>query len=113
MNPWLALLLTSAIAFGGGWQVRAWKAGADETERIEQANRDALRRAEHSDKAAAGYEGKRAAGQQQQRIITREVERVVEKPIYRNVCLDDDGLRAVAAALGASSPAGSASSPVP
>lgn len=27
------------------------------------------------------------------RKITQEVERVVEKPVYRNVCLDPDGLR--------------------
>lgn len=108
-----AALLAATLAFGSGWKVRDWKAGADRTADIEQRNRDALRRAEHVDQAAVGYEVKREAGQQRQRVIIQEVERVIEKPIYRNVCLDDDGLRAVAAALGASAPTSRASSPMP
>ncbi len=27
-------LLAAAMGFAGGWQVRAWKAGADDTERV-------------------------------------------------------------------------------
>lgn len=33
-----------------------------------------------------------------QKIITR-VTQYVEKPVYRNVCIDDDGLRAINAAI--------------
>jgi hypothetical protein len=33
------------------------------------------------------------------RTITREVDKIVERPVYRNVCLDDDGLRRANAAL--------------
>lgn len=29
-------------------------------------------------------------------IVTQQVDKIVLRPIYRNVCLDDDGLRAVA-----------------
>ena len=40
---------------------------------------------------------KKEVGDQEAKVIyrkiTQEVERVVEKPVYRNVCLDPDGLR--------------------
>ena len=36
------------------------------------------------------------------RTITETVEKIVEKPVYRDMCLDDDGLRAVNTALAGS-----------
>lgn len=33
------------------------------------------------------------------RTITKTVDKIVERPVYRNVCLDDDGLRAANDAL--------------
>lgn len=42
------------------------------------------------------------------RIITREitveVEKVVDRPVYRNICLDDDGLRLARCAIRGESP---------
>lgn len=41
------------------------------------------------------------------RTITRDVDKIVERPVYRNICLDSDGLRnANAALIGALTPAG-------
>lgn len=39
------------------------------------------------------------------RTVTVEVEKVVERPIYRNVCLDADGLRIAQCAIRGESPA--------
>ena len=48
------------------------------------------------------------------RTITRDVDRIVERPVYRNVCLDSDGLRSVNAALsGALTPAAEPAQPMP
>lgn len=33
------------------------------------------------------------------RTITKEVDKLVERPVYRNVCLDDDGLQRINEAL--------------
>ena len=105
-----AALLAAVLAFGSGWQVRAWKAGNDDAARLEQQLRDTHRRAEHADRAAAGNEQQRAALRRQVQIITREVDRVVDRPIYRSECLDADGLRLIAIAIGT---AASASQPAP
>jgi hypothetical protein len=74
----LAVLLAG---FFGGWQTRAWKAGADDGRRIK----------------AEGVEASRMRAQAKieirYRTITKEVLHVLERPVYRNVCMDADGLR--------------------
>lgn len=34
-------------------------------------------------------------------IVTREVDKIIDRPIYSNVCIDDDGLRLIREALSA------------
>ena len=91
-----AAVLALAIGLAGGWLTRGWKAGNDERNAIEQAAHDARRRVERADQAAGKFEDKRAATAVRWRTVEKEVERVVEKPVYRNVCLDPDGLRILA-----------------
>jgi len=94
MSPQLIIALVLAVAcFGGGWKVRAWKAGADERAATEQAVADAKRRSKDADTAAAFYEKSKATQDVRERIVVKEVTRVVEKPVYLRECLDDDGLR--------------------
>lgn len=103
--PWLYLAgaaVALAGAFAGGWQVRAWKAGADDTARAEAVVQDAIRRAEIIDRSAERFEQGEAAAAVRERIVIQEVERVVEKPVYREQCLDDDGLRILAGDIAAS-----------
>jgi hypothetical protein len=49
--------------------------------------------------AAAGLEVDRAKERIVVRTITQYVDRVLERPVYRNVCLDDDGLRLARCAI--------------
>ena len=107
-----AAVAAVAIGFGGGWQVRSWKAGNDQAAALELAARDAARQAERTDTAAVTYETKRAAGQTRTRVITKEVDRVVE--VYRDrPCLDAAGLQLVQAAISADPAASSTAPAVP
>jgi len=100
-----AAAVALAIGFGSGWQVHGWKTEAARAAALDLQAREQARDAIRVDAAATGYETQRAAGQQRQRVITREVERVVE--VYRDrPCLDADGLRIVAQAIGAPATAG-------
>lgn len=106
-------VLAGALGLAGGWRVQSWRWAAADAERIAaQAESDRLAR-EAADRVAVGFEAKREAIRVEQRVITREVDRVVEVPLYRNVCLDDAGLRVVAAAAGAASSAGEPGPAVP
>lgn len=91
-----ASLVALAMGFAGGWQVRAWKAGADDVERIELEDADARQRARAMDRAAEGYEGRRAAAQARAVATAPEERRVTSNPAYAAACLDDDGLRLLA-----------------
>lgn len=60
--------------------------------------------AAQADKASVIYQTKRAAAEVRIQTITEQVEHVIEKPVYRNVCLDADGVRLVNAASGVDAP---------
>jgi hypothetical protein len=90
------------LTVGGGVRtpddmVAMLKAGADKVEQMRADDRTAINRAERGDGAAVAHEATKAGMRRQDQILTREVERVVEKAVYRDVCIDADGLRILAA----------------
>lgn len=84
---------------GSAWWIQGLRSDSNELERqqavVEQARKNELR----SYSGAATFEVERAKIQTKFIKITEEVERVVQKPVYRNVCLDDDGLRLISDAI--------------
>lgn len=68
-----------------------------ECERAGAAQREA--ESKQAVEAATGKEKEDAKAKVVYRTITRSVDKVVEKPIYRNVCLEPDGLRDANVAL--------------
>lgn len=50
--------------------------------------------------ASAKYQAEKKQREAEQEVQYVEVERIVEKPIYRNVCLDDDGVSQINRAAG-------------
>ena len=104
----LAAVALAALAAGftGGWKVQAWRWAAADGARAEaQVEQDRLQR-RVADESAARHAAEVAAIAAQRRVLTKEIERVVEVPLYRNVCLDDSGLRLVEAAARGTDPAG-------
>lgn len=54
----------------------------------------AAKKQAHKQQAAdAAYQKHQAANAAAQRVQYVEIEKIIERPVYRNVCLDDDGLR--------------------
>lgn len=108
-----AAAVSLAIGFTGGWWVQGWRWDASELKRIETQWADAKKQIRAIDKASEGYEGDRSAIRTEFIEITKEVERVVQKPVYRNVCLDDDGLRQLERAAAATGHPGKPAGGVP
>ena len=50
------------------------------------------------------YEALKQEQAEKQRVIYKTVEKIVDRPIYRNVCLDDDGLSEINKAVNAYDP---------
>lgn len=113
MSP-LALGAIAIVIFAAGAAsgVKIQSALTDQKALAEQraAAKQQQARLEKIDVAAVGHESDKAQLRTQFKTIIKEVDRVVQKPVYLNVCFDDDGLRAAQAAIG---PTPSASQPAP
>ena len=99
----LALAILGMLA-GIGYKVR--QAGYDaaklECEQAAAAQRE--REAKQAAEAATGLETKREKAKIIYKTITERVNVEVEKPVYRNVCFTDDGMRIANAALAGTIP---------
>lgn len=108
-----AVAVGLAIGFSGGWLTQGWRWDSAELARQQKMKTDALAQVRQIDKASEGYEVDRAATKTEFTTITKEVERVIEKPVYRNVCFDDDGLRQLERAVRATGYSGEPPSGMP
>lgn len=99
-------LIGSKIYTAGGDAVRLEWADANRQQReaeAKQANQAAEKKEQGDAKAKVVY-----------RTITQTVDKYIDRPVYRNVCLDADGLRDVNTALsGALTPAAQPDKPMP
>lgn len=88
----IALAILGAL---GGIYGAGYRSGSDSvmTEWQEASRKQREAEAKQGQKAAEKKETADRKAKIVYRTITNEVERVVEKPVYRSVCLDDDGLR--------------------
>jgi glutamyl-tRNA reductase len=75
----------------GAEEVRAEWNSANEKARAEEAARSA--------KAAKELEDERQKRKVVTRTVTKVVDKIVDRPVYRNVCLDDSGLRCLDSAI--------------
>lgn len=84
------------VGFGSGWKVRDWKADADlhKSTTVAVEAKDAAE--VKIDAASDKFETKKAEAEVREVVVVKEVIRVVQKPVYRERCLDDDGMRIVA-----------------
>ena len=96
-----AVAIAAAITAGAAaWQVQNWRFDSIlHAQQVNQRATERLRR-QNSNTAAAAHEADKVVIETQYRDVIKEVERVVEKPVYRDVCLDDDGLRVIGDAIG-------------
>lgn len=101
----IAAALAALLAFGAAWKIQGLRWTAVDAERAENDRETQRLRARTADQASAGHEADKETTRVEFRTIYRDVERVVERPVYRSVCLDDDGLRLIAAAIAGSAPA--------
>lgn len=82
-----------ALVFLAGWMASSWR--HDSIELV--ANKAAAIATQAANKdAMATYEGiqKTLTGlRSNEKVIIRENVKIVDRPVYRNLCLDPDGLR--------------------
>lgn len=111
---WMLIVIAGAVlsvsSFLAGDKWRSGIVAARDLKATQEVARVQILRADRADQAAERHERAKADVQVVYETITKEVQHVVEKPVYRNVCLDDDGLRIIGDALAATG-AGAAGQP--
>lgn len=95
-----ALIAGLAIGFGGAWQTQTWRYGAIEAKRLTALTEAEKKRDKYSYDASVKFEKEKARVETIFQTITETVEVIIDRPVYRNVCYDADGLRALQRAIG-------------
>lgn len=108
-----AALAALAIGFGGAWQVQAWRYDSAQLEQIERKAKDTFRNVERQDTAVGDYTKDQANAKVIYQRIVVEVDKIVERPVYRNICFDESGLRELHRALDGTDAKPSPVQPVP
>ncbi len=103
-------LLIAALSGAGAWRINEWRHASNEKERIELEAEKRKLTLRAIDKAAEGHESDKVEIRTKYITVTKEVDRIVKEPFYVDggMCLDADGLRVIAQAIG---PATAASIP--
>lgn len=84
--------LVAGTSFYGGWTVRDWKAAEEEVARVEATTKKKDENLEQVQVASTNYEKKGIERETVYKTVYKTVKVVVDRPVYRNVCLDDDGV---------------------
>ena len=59
----------------------------------------AIEKAKQDRETSAAYQSGKAAREEKERVRYVQVQKIVEKPVFRNICVDSDGLSVINAAI--------------
>jgi hypothetical protein len=98
----LALVVCVSVVFA--WQydhVAQYRHGRDSmaaeiSGRLKDA---AIEKAKQDRESSAMYQTGKAVREEKERVRYVQVQKIVEKPVYRNVCVDSDGVSVINAAI--------------
>ncbi|MFA5901186.1 MAG: hypothetical protein WC829_18960 [Hyphomicrobium sp.] len=109
----ISAAIAGALGFGAAWQVQAWRADAAELARLEAVEQINRENATLAHRGSTGFEKDRSTNETRIRTITVEVDKIIDRPVFRNVCMDADGLQLINAAIRREAPASESGSAVP
>lgn len=91
---WQSLIIATAL-LSAGWFTRGWHEDSNRlaAERAQQGALSAAMRKESV--TAKAVEDKLQELKANERVITKEIPKVIVRDVYRNVCLDTDGLQLI------------------
>lgn len=100
-------LILTAVCFAlivGAWQydhAAQYRRGresmaAEISGRLKDA---AIEKAKQDRELSAAYQTGKAVREEKERVRYVQVQKIVEKPVYRNVCVDSDGVSVINAAI--------------
>jgi hypothetical protein len=105
LKNWKLILIAVCFALiVGAWQydhAAQYKRGR-ESMAVEISGRlkdSAIEKAKQDRELSATYQTGKAVREEKERVRYVQVQKIVEKPVYRNVCVDSDGVSVINAAI--------------
>lgn len=100
----LIAVLIFAVLVVGAWQydhAAQYRRGRDSmaAEISGRLKDSAIEKAEQDRELSAAYQTGKAVREEKERVRYVQVQKIVEKPVFRNVCIDSDGLSVINAAI--------------
>ena len=98
----LALVVCVSIVFAWQYDHAAQYRRGRESMAAEISGRlkdAAIEKAKQDRETSAAYQSGKAAREEKERVRYVQVQKIVEKPVFRNTCIDSDGLSVINAAI--------------
>ena len=90
-----AALLGAAVAATSAWQIQSWRFDSAEKTRLENEREIRRMNEKRTSLAAEGLEKDKREIEIRYRTITKTVTKFIDRPVYKNICLDQDGIDAI------------------
>ena len=90
-----AALLGAAVAATSAWQVQSLRFEAKEKQRLESEAEIRRMNEKRTSLVAEGLEKDKREIEIRYRTITKTVTKFIDRPVYKNTCLDQDGIAAI------------------
>lgn len=90
-----AALIGAVVAAGSAWQVQSWRFDSKEKQRLEAEAEVRRNNERQTTIAATGLETDKREIEIRYKTITKKVVEFVDRPVYKNICLDQDGIDAI------------------
>lgn len=90
-----AFVVGLAVASGSAWQVQSLRFEAKEKQRLESEAEILRNNEKRTTIAAEGLEKDKREIEIRYRTITKTVTKFIDRPVYKNTCLDQDGIAAI------------------
>ena len=100
----LILIAVCFVLVVGAWQydhAAQYRRGRDSmaAEISGRLKDSAIEKAKQDRESSAMYQTGKAVREEKERVRYVQVQKIVEKPVYRNVCVDSDGVSVINAAI--------------
>ena len=88
-------ILGAAVAATSAWQIQDWRFDAKENQRLEKEAEIRRNNEKRTSIAAEGLEKDKREIEIRYRTIVKTVTEFIDRPVYKNICLDQDGIDAI------------------
>jgi len=100
MYVYAGILIAGLLGgFTSGWLVQGWRHDSIDHQKQIALSRDIVKRQDRVDEASISHEDFKAKEEIRYVDRIKYVKTFIDRPVYRNQCFDDDGVRSINSAI--------------